>query len=95
VDDEIDTAGSLVNVVSVLREQGAKDIYACATHPVFSGPAIQRINESPVKEVVVTNTVPVSDGKRLSKITVLSIAPLLGEAIKRIHTGQSIGALFE
>jgi len=95
VDDEIDTAGSLVNVVSVLRERGVKEIYACATHPVFSGPAIQRIASSPVKEVIVTDTIPVTGDKKLDKITVLSIAPLLGEAIKRIHTGQSIGALFE
>ncbi len=94
-DDEITTAGTLVNVVSVILERGAKEVYACATHPVFSGPAIQRIAESPVKEVVVTNTVPVNDSKKLDKITVLPIAPLLGEAIKRIHTGQSIGALFE
>lgn len=95
VDDEIDTAGSLINVVSVLRERGAKQIYACATHPVFSGPSIQRIASSPVKEVIVTDTVPVTDNKQLDKITVLSVAPLLGEAIKRIHTGQSVGALFE
>ncbi|MBA7681959.1 Ribose-phosphate pyrophosphokinase [subsurface metagenome] len=95
VDDEIDTAGSLVNVVSVLLERGAKEVYACATHPVFSGPAIERIASSPVKEVVVTDTIPVTSDKKLDKITVLSIAPLLGEAIKRIHTGQSVGALFE
>jgi len=95
VDDEIDTAGSLVNVVSVLRERGAREIYACATHPVFSGPAIKRIASSPVKEVIVTDTVPVAGNKKLDKVTVLSIAPLLGEAIKRIHTGQSVGALFE
>ncbi len=95
MDDEIDTAGSLVNVVSVLQERGAKQIYACATHPVFSGPAIQRIASSLVKEVIVTDTIPVTDNKQLDKITVLSIAPLLGEAIKRIHTGQSVGALFE
>ena len=95
VDDEIDTAGSLVNTVSTLEERGAKEIYACCTHPVFSGPAIQRIASCPVKEVVATNTIPVADEKTLDKITVLPIAPLLGEAIHRIHTGQSIGALFE
>jgi len=94
VDDEIDTAGSLVNVVSVLRERGAREIYACATHPVFSGPAIKRIASSPVKEVIVTDTVPVAGNKKLDKVTVLSIAPLLGEAIKRIHTGESVSALF-
>ena len=95
VDDEIDTAGSLVNVVETLINKGAKGVYACCTHPIFSGPAMQRIDSSPVKEVVVTNTVPVKDGKRLGKMTVLSIAPLLGEAIHRIHTGLSIGAMFE
>ncbi len=95
VDDEIDTAGSLVNTVSTLIERGAKEVYACATHPVFSGPAIQRIASSPVKEVVVTDTIPITDNKKQNKIIVLSIAPLLGEAIQRIHTGQSIGAMFE
>lgn len=95
LDDEIDTAGSLVNVVSTLKEHGAREIYACCTHPVFSGQAIQRIAACPVKEVVVTDTIPVADNKKLDKITVLPIAPLLGEAIHRIHTGLSIGAMFE
>ena len=95
VDDEIDTAGSLVGVVSALKEREAKDIYACCTHPIFSGQAIQRIASCPVKEVVVTDTVPVAGEKKLDKITVLPIAPLLGEAIHRIHTGSSIGAMFE
>ena len=94
VDDEIDTAGSLVNVVSILLERGAKEIYACCTHPVFSGPAIQRIAPCPVKEVTVTDTIPVIGDKKIDKITVLPIGPLLGEAINRIHTGQSVGALF-
>jgi len=95
IDDEIDTAGSLVNTVSTLRERGVKEVYACCTHPVFSGPAIQRIAACPVKEVVVTDTHPVTGDRKLDKITVLPIAPLLGEAIHRIHTGQSVGALFE
>ncbi|MBA7496035.1 Ribose-phosphate pyrophosphokinase [subsurface metagenome] len=95
VDDEIDTAGSLIGVVSALEERGAKEIYACCTHPVFSGPAIQRIASCPVKEVVVTDTIPVTDEKKLDKITVLPIAPLLGEAVHRIHTGLSVGAMFE
>ena len=94
VDDEIDTAGSLVNVVSILMERGAKEIYACCTHPVFSGPAIQRIAPCPVREVTVTDTIPIKDDKKIDKVTVLPIGPLLGEAIKRIHTGQSVGALF-
>ena len=94
VDDEIDSAGSLVNTVTVLEERGVKEVYACCTHPIFSGQAIQRIAASPVKEVIVTDTVPVSSEKKLDKITVLPIAPVLGEAIRRIHTGQSIGAMF-
>jgi len=95
VDDEIDTAGSLVGVVSALKEQGVREVYACCTHPIFSDPAIQRMASCPVKEVVVTDTVPVKDGKKLDKIAVLPIAPLLGEAIDRIHTGKSVGAMFE
>ncbi len=95
VDDEIDTAGSLVGVVNALLKRGVNKVYACCTHPVFSGPAIQRIAESPVKEVVVADTIPVNDDKKLSKITVLPIASLIGEAIHRIHTGLSVGAMFE
>jgi ribose-phosphate pyrophosphokinase len=94
VDDEIDTAGSLVGIVKTLVERGAREVYACCTHPIFSGPAVSRMAESQVKEVVVTDTVPVPPAKRLDKITVLPIAPLLGEAIRRIHTGQSVGAMF-
>lgn len=95
VDDEIDTGGSLLNVINALEARGAKDIYSCCTHPVLSGPAIQRLNECHVKEVVVTDTVPVNGKKKLDKITVLPIAPLLGEAIHRIHTGLSVGAMFD
>jgi ribose-phosphate pyrophosphokinase len=95
IDDEIDTASSLVNVVLALEKRGVKEVYACCTHPIFSGPAIQRIASCPVKEVVVTDTVPVTGKKKLDKITILPIAPLLGEAIHRIHTGLSIGAIFE
>jgi ribose-phosphate pyrophosphokinase len=94
-DDEIDTAGSLVGVVSALLKNGVKEVYSCCTHPIFSGPAIERISASPIKELVVANTVPVTGEKKLDKITVLSMAPLLGEAIHRIHTGSSIGAMFE
>ena len=94
-DDEIDTAGSIVNTINTVLDRGAKEAYACCTHPVFSPPAIERISASPVKEVVVTGTIPVTAEKRLDKITVLPIAPLLGEAIHRIHTGLSVGAMFE
>ncbi len=95
VDDEIDSAGSLVNTIASLIERGATEVYACCTHPIFSGQAIERIAACPVKEVIVTDTVPVSSDKELDKITVLPIAPLLGEAIDRIHSGQSVGAMFQ
>ncbi len=95
VDDEIDTAGSMMNVVDTLLKRGASEVHACCTHPIFSGPAPERIVASPLKEVVVTDTVPVTGKKKMDKVTVLPIAPLLGEAIRRIHTGQSVGAMFE
>lgn len=95
VDDEIDTAGSLLNVIAALTERGVKEVYSCCSHPVLSGSAIERIASCSVKEVVVTDTIPVVGEKKLAKITILPIAPLLGEAIHRIHTGMSIGAMFE
>lgn len=95
IDDEIDTAGSLTEAVLALKRRGAREVYSCASHPVLSGPAIQRIAASPVKEVMVTDTIPVPESKRLDKIVVLSVAALLGEAIHRIHTGLSVGAMFE
>jgi ribose-phosphate pyrophosphokinase len=94
VDDEIDTAGSLVNAAQALLDKGAIEVYASCTHPVFSGPAIDRIAKSPVKEVVVTNTIPLDSKKKLDKIIVLDTSQLFGEAIHRIHTGKSIGSLF-
>ena len=94
-DDEIDTASSLEGAVTALLEEGAREVYACGTHPILTPPALPRIRNSPVREVVVTDTVPVPEKKRLGKITVLPIAPLLGEAISRIHTGKSIGEMFE
>jgi len=95
VDDEIDTGGSLVGAVKTLIEHGATEVYACCTHPVFSDSAPERIASSPVKEVVVTDTVPVAANGKLNKVTVLPTASLLGEAIHRIHTGLSVGAMFE
>jgi len=95
VDDEIDTAGSLIGAVNTLMEHGATEVYACCTHPVFSDSAPERIASSPVKEVVVTDTVPVAPNENLNKVTVLPTASLLGEAIHRIHTGLSVGAMFE
>jgi len=95
LDDEIDTGGSLVGAVNAVLEQGAKEVYSCCTHPVFSGQATEKIQACPVKEVVITDTIPLTAGKKVKKITVLSMAPLLGEAIHRIHTGLSMGAMFE
>ncbi|MBT3363769.1 MAG: ribose-phosphate pyrophosphokinase [Chloroflexi bacterium] len=95
VDDEIATGGSIVSAIQMLKENGASEVYVGATHPIFSGPAIDRLKESDAKGIVVTDTVPVPENKRIDKITVLPIAPLVAEAIKRIHTGMSIGAMFE
>lgn len=95
IDDEIDTGGSLVNAVNLLLDNGALEVSSCCTHPVFSGPAIKNLSGSRVKEVVVTDTLPLTPEKRLPNITVLSLAPLIGEAISRIHSGTSVGALFE
>jgi len=94
-DDEIDTAGSLMAAADALEKNGSIEIFACCTHPVFSGPAIERIAKSAIKEVVVTDTIPIPENKRNEKITILSVASLLGEAIHRIHSGLSIGAMFE
>lgn len=94
VDDEIDTAGTLTETVRALEREGVEEIYACATHGILSDPAVERIAESSLREVVLTDTVPLPPGKRIPKITTLSIAPLIGEAVKRIHRGESVGALF-
>jgi len=95
VDDEVDTAGSLIGAINTLLEQGATEVHSCCIHPIFSGPAVQRIASSPVKELVVIDTIPVTGSKKQDKITVLPIASLIGEAIHRIHTGLSVGAMFE
>jgi len=94
VDDEIDTAGTLFEVVRALEREGVTEMYACATHGVLSDPAVDRIRDSTLIEVVLTDSVPLPAAKRLPKITTLSVAPLIGEAIKRIHRGESVGALF-
>ncbi len=97
VDDEIATGGSMLNAVEELKNRGVKaeNIYACCTHPIFSGPAVEDLAAADINEVVATDTVPVPGAKKLDKIIVLPIAPLLGEAIHRIHTGQSVSAMFE
>ena len=94
VDDLVSTASSLVEAATALKKQGAKEIYAAITHPVLSGPAIKRISDSSIKKLFVTNTIPVENGKKHKKIEVLSIAPLLAEAIKRIHNEESVSCLF-
>ncbi|MFQ5944712.1 MAG: ribose-phosphate diphosphokinase [Anaerolineae bacterium] len=93
-DDEIDTAGTLVEAATLLRREGAKDIYACATHAVLSNPAAQNLEELGLEEVVVTNTVSIPSDKRLGNMTVLSVGELLGEVIRRIHLGVSVGEMF-
>ncbi len=93
-DDEILTGGSLIELIRALKEKGAKEIYAGITHGILSGPAVERIKESPVKELVLTNTVPVPTEKRIDKIKVLSVAELFAEAIKRIHHSESVSSIF-
>ena len=95
IDDIIDTAGTITLGANALIKYGAKDVYACCTHPVLSGPAMKRLDESPIKEVVVTNTIPITQPDATKKLTVLSVAPLLGEAIIRVHEELSISKLFE
>jgi ribose-phosphate pyrophosphokinase len=94
VDDEIDTGGTLMETVRALEREGVTEIYACATHGVLSDPAVDRIRESSLREVVITDSIPLPPAKRLQKIRTLTVAPLIGEAIKRIHRGESVGALF-
>ena len=95
MDDIIDTAGTITHGALALKERGADEIYVCCTHPVLSGPAIRRLEEAPIKEVLVTNTIPVTKDKMLNKVRVLSVAPLLGEAIIRIHEDLSVSKLFD
>jgi ribose-phosphate pyrophosphokinase len=94
IDDMIDTAGTLVMGAEALLERGAKSVYACCTHPVFSGKAIERIAESSITEVVVTNTIPLADHQMIDKITCLSVAPLLADTIRRVHDDLSVSILF-
>jgi ribose-phosphate pyrophosphokinase len=95
VDDMIDTAGTMESVVESLAERGANEIYVAATHPLLSGPAVQRMQDSPVTEVVVTNTLDVPDEKRFDKLKVLSVAGLLARAIRYTHSNESVSQLFD
>jgi len=94
VDDEIDTGGSIVQAARVCIENGATEVYACCTHGILSGQAIERLQASPIREVVVTNTVAIPPEKRISKLTVLSLGMLIGETIQRIHTGASVALTY-
>lgn len=95
VDDMIDTAGSIVNAAEALLKMGAKEVYACCTHGVLSGPAIERLENSPIKEIVTLNTIPVEAEKKIDKIKVLSVAPIFAEAIRRIYEDISVSKIFK
>ena len=94
VDDEVNTAGSIVNAVNVVRDYGGRDVLFAFTHPFFSEQAYQRFASLDLREIIFTNTMPISEEMKLPNMTVLSIAPLLGEVILRAHEGRSVGALF-
>jgi len=94
VDDEVDTGGSVVQAVQIVKQHGARDVYLSFTHPVFSGQSVEKLAALPVKEIVTTNTIPIPPHKILPNIKVLSVAPLLGEVIRRVHEGRSVGAMF-
>jgi ribose-phosphate pyrophosphokinase len=95
IDDIIDTAGTITLAAKALIESGAKEVYASCTHPVLSGPAIERINNSPIKELVATNSINIPEERKSEKLVELSVAPLLGEAIIRVHEDQSVSPLFD
>ncbi|MCM3598943.1 ribose-phosphate diphosphokinase [Metabacillus idriensis] len=95
IDDIIDTAGTITLAANALVENGATEVYACCTHPVLSGPAIERIENSNIKELVVTNSIALGEEKKIGKLKQLSVAPLIGEAIIRVHEEQSVSTLFD
>ena len=95
VDDIIDTAGTITKAAQVLKNFGAKTVYACATHPVLSGPAVERIEESVIEKFVITDTIPLEKDKKIDKIEIVSVAPIFAEAIRRIHENESVSILFD
>ena len=95
IDDEIDTGGTITEAVRIARAHGAKDAIIAGYHGLFTGPARERLESADVREIVVTDSIPIPEHKRLPNMTVLPVAPLLGDAIGRIHSGQSVGALFQ
>ncbi|OPJ55080.1 ribose-phosphate diphosphokinase [Alkalithermobacter paradoxus] len=94
IDDMIDTAGTIANAANALKEYGAKDVYACCTHPVLSGPAIERIQNSSIKELIVLDTIELPEEKKIEKIKIQSVAPIFAEAINKIFTNESVSLLF-
>jgi len=95
VDDIIDTAGTITGAASILKKHGAKDIYVLATHAVLSGPAVKRLKEAPIKEILITDTIELPKEKSIGKIRTISIAPLLAETIKRQHEGTPMGEVYD
>ena len=95
LDDMIDTAGTICNAAKALSDLGANCVYACATHGVLSGPAIERIEASPIKEMVLLNTIPIPEEKRIKKITVLSVGHIFAETISRVYSNKPISVMFD
>ena len=95
VDDMIDTAGTIVQAAEALKQRGAKRVVAAATHPIFSGPAVERLNNSGMEEIIVTNTLPTDAHHEIKNLTVLSIAPLLAQAIREVFLDGSVTSLFD
>jgi ribose-phosphate pyrophosphokinase len=94
-DDMIDTGGTMTQAIHALKRLGARDIYCCATHPVLSGPAVQRLQDSPLKELAVSNSIVVPEDRRFDRLKILSIAPLFSKAIRYTHSDQSVSSLFD
>ncbi len=95
VDDMIDTAGTMAESVHALKRLGAREVYCCATHPVLSGPAVDRLSAAPCTEVAVTNTIPIPEERRFDRLQVLSVAPLFAQAIRFTHSDKSVSSLFD
>jgi ribose-phosphate pyrophosphokinase len=91
----IDTAGTMAEAARALKDRGANDVYACATHALLSGPAVERLSNAPFTEIVVTNTIPIPEEKRFPGLTVLSVADLLARAVRYTHFNESVSSLFE
>jgi ribose-phosphate pyrophosphokinase len=94
-DDMISTAGTVVNAAYIAKRNGAREVFVCATHAVLCGPAIERLREAPIRQIVVTDSIPVPLSKQLPNLVILSVAPLLANAVKRIHLNESVSKLFE